>query len=301
MENSTRLLAFFIFIITQAHAQIFIQTKTVYIHNDSIRVKIYNRSDNGLVYFNMHDDENLCVEEAVNLLENTGGRLIELKHFGALEDKARYVSVKKNNKIYTFDPNRIFTNNDSVRAITLIEHRQFYQAVNQLKKLSASQMPTEAECVLFAKNELKILADTLISLLDTSKAKIIVALHNNHSFEPRCDDNCNFRHGSYNLGTYFRHETEENASADEIYINPKRNLSGFFIVLNHPVFMQAQTHRCNVILQAENAPDDGSFSVFAQHNGLNYINIEAKRDSPDEQRILLRTLSDMLMEWRIEP
>ena len=65
--------------------------------------------------------------------------------------------------------------------------------------------------------------------------------------------------------------------------------------------MQLQIQRCNVILQSENSTDDSSFSVFALKQQLNYINIEAQRENKDEQQILLQTLSNMLMELKIEP
>lgn len=287
--------------IASSNSQIQIKTQIITIGNDSIKVIIYNSTDNGLVYFNMHDDENTCVTETLKILENTGGKLIELKHFGNLEDKGRYFSLKKQNKVYTFDPNRIFSDNDSARAANLIEFKSYYQAENILKKLNKSQIPTENECYLYAKQELKQLADTLIALIDTSSSKLIVALHNNHSFATHCDKNCNLKQGSYNLATYLRPETEENSSAEEIYINPKRNLSGFFIVLKYNYFMQLQIQRCNVILQSENSTDDSSFSVFALKQQLNYINIEAQRENKDEQQILLQTLSNMLMELKIEP
>jgi hypothetical protein len=271
------------------------EVHTLYLGSDSLQVLVYRVSDNGLTYFNMHDDENICVVEGLQTLRQTGGKLVELRHFGELADRGRHFSFRHAGKIFTFDPNRIFSQNDSIRALTLINKRGYYQAVNVVKRLKSSSTPSIEQCRMAAVEHLRPLADTLLAILDTANTRLIVALHNNHGFPSRCELNSGSRtprlvNASYNLATYMRAGTLENESCSDIYVNPRHLLTGFFIVLDYDDFMHLVHHRCNAVLQSPNPPDDGSFSVFAAANRLKYINIEAKFDHREEQKRLLEHL-----------
>lgn len=272
----------------------------LHIGEDSMLLVLYTHSRNGLTFFNMHDDENICVSEGLRLLSQTGGRLMELKHFGNLCDTARNMSFSLRGKTYTFDPNRIFSASDSVRALTLLNKRGLYQSVGTLKDLPSSRTPTSAECAAVARGELRQFADTLIHFLDTSQTRFIVALHNNHGYPARCDCGSRSRPArvipeSYSLSTYMRHGTLENASASDIYVNPRRHLTGFVIVLERADFMQLVEQQCNAVLQPITSPDDGSLSVWAAHKGFRYANIEAKFDRLEEQRWLVEQMQALLL------
>jgi hypothetical protein len=267
------------------------ETHTIYIGSDSLQILVYRISDNGLTYFNMHDDENICVAEGLKTIKETGGKLIELRHFGELADRGRHFSFSHEGKIYTFDPNRIFSNSDSIRARTLINKRGYYQSLDVVKRLKSTSTPSIDQCKAAAISHLKPLADTILAIIDTSQTRLIVALHNNHGFEARCEAN-KVRPASYNLATYMRAGTLENSSCSDIYVNPRYELTGFFIVLDYADFLHCVEHRCNAVLQSPNPPDDASFSVFAASNNLKYINIEAKFDRRAEQAQLLKKLQD---------
>ena len=58
----------------------------------------------GLTLVNLHDDEQASVEAAVQVLQDRGGRLVELMHSGK-----RRVEFSWQGKNYHFDPNRIFS------------------------------------------------------------------------------------------------------------------------------------------------------------------------------------------------
>jgi hypothetical protein len=136
--------------------------------------------------------------------------------------------------------------------------------------------------------------------LDTSQTRFIVALHNNHGYPARCDCGSRSRPArvipeSYNLSTYMRHGTLENASASDIYVNPRRHLTGFIIVLERRDFMQLVEQQCNAVLQPISSPDDGSLSVWAAHKGFRYANIEAKFDKMEEQRWLVEQMQSLLL------
>src|SRR5262245_44890239 len=65
---------------------------------------VHEKAGSKLVLVNVHDDENTCVEAALNVLEVQGGRLIELKHTGE-----RLITFELGKAKYVVDPNRIFT------------------------------------------------------------------------------------------------------------------------------------------------------------------------------------------------
>ena len=268
--------------------------KTLYIGNDSILIIRHLQSYNGLVYFSMHDDENTSVEAALAMLPQTNGCLLELRHFGELADNARYISFQYLDKIYTFDPNRIFTDSDSVRAETLLDRRGLYQAPQKLKKIvHKTHIPTEEECYEVARTVLKSFADSILYELDTLNINLLVALHNNHSYPAHCEHD-KVVPESYNLASYLRPNSHDNLSCSDIYINPRHALSDFVVVTDFCHFEEAFAHRCNVVLQHTNPPDDGSLSVWAARRQIGYINVEAKRGNLSEQLFLLELIPRLL-------
>lgn len=268
--------------------------KTLYIGNDSILIIKHIQSYNGLVYFSMHDDENTSVEAALAMLPHTNGCLVELRHFGDLADNARHISFLHQQKIYTFDPNRIFTDSDSVRAETLLDRRGLVQAAHHLKKIAnKARIPTEAECYEVARTVLKSFADSILYELDTFNINLLVALHNNHSYPAHCEHD-KVVPESYNLASYLRPNSHDNLSCSDIYINPRHALSDFVVVTDFCHFEEAFAHRCNAVLQHHNPPDDGSLSVWAARQHIGYINVEAKRGNLTEQLFLLELIPRLL-------
>ncbi len=74
------------------------------IGQDSIEILVYRGKKTGIVYFNMHDDENTSAEVAKNFTAKYGGTFVELRQTGQ-----RLISFRIGNETYKFDPNRIFT------------------------------------------------------------------------------------------------------------------------------------------------------------------------------------------------
>ena len=119
---------------------------------DSIRFLIRNPSEKqGIIYFNMHDNENTAVTAADSIVSQHGGQFIELKHRGK-----RWVEIKTVDKTsFCFDPNRIFTDLGIYKTLRTCLS---YNIENQ--KL--------------VKNFANFITDSLLN-----KPKIIIALHNN--------------------------------------------------------------------------------------------------------------------------
>jgi hypothetical protein len=72
-----------------------------------IKIKWYNYTDkSGIIYINLHDDENTSVEATKEIISKNKGSFIELQ-----AQNKREISFDLGGKTYTFDPNRIFTSN----------------------------------------------------------------------------------------------------------------------------------------------------------------------------------------------
>lgn len=281
------------------HLQAQIELKKIPIETlqGKLELWIHTHSENGLVYLGLHDDENTSVAAGLESLPKTGGRLIELKHIGILSDTARYVSIQKKQKIYTFDPNRIFSLSDSVRAQTLLLHRRQHQTIHGLRFLKSTQIPTEAECMEASKTWLKAVADTILTYIRPEEVRLLVSLHNNHSYGGGCDcKSGQWALGSYNLNHYINGNTLEKASCEAVFINPRQKISDFLVVLNPNHFKISQEKGANVVLQSETPIDDGSLSVFSSIKKIPYVNVEAKRGNLTEQIFLLELIQSFLNE-----
>ena len=287
----------FFWVLNLAKAQPDLKKIPLNVLNNQVELWIHTYSNNGLVYLGLHDDENTAVRAGVQSLPKTGGKLIELKHVGILSDTARYVSVQKKGKIYTFDPNRIFSLSDTIRANTLWANHRFQQTKNGLKPIQSSKIPTYAECLEASRTWLKSTADTLLACIQPDSIRLLVSLHNNHSYPGACDCKTGrWQVGSYNLNTYINGNTLERASCTSVFINPRQNMSDFLIVLNQKHFDISQRKGANVVLQSDTPVDDGSLSVFAGIIKMPYVNVEAKRGNLTEQIFLLELIQSFESE-----
>lgn len=147
-------------------------------------------------------------------------------------------------KSYFFDPNRIF----SLKGIkaTLLNCNKSY--------------PSELE------NRVKSFSDSLLLIMDVENSKnYIIAIHNN--------TNDKFSVLSY----------KKSRDAEQVYVNNDEDIDDFFIVTSATDYEHFKSKKLNVVLQSENAEDDGSLSIYCQKNGLKYINIEAELGHKDKQ------------------
>src|SRR5690606_26443427 len=101
---------------------------------------------NGYTLIALHENESTSIQAARQVLSRTGGILLELRHGGGRE-----VSFTLEEKRYSFDPNRIFTDGGLVRT------------------LKGGAEPAAIAAVKGLRNE-------LLKHLD---GRVVVALHNN--------------------------------------------------------------------------------------------------------------------------
>lgn len=197
---------------------------------------------NNLTMLNLHEDEQTSVQAGRVMLLKYGGRLIQLVHSGQ-----RRVVFSLNEKEYSFDPNRIFSETG-------------------VRKTLSGDAPIPEEA--YAKVDQ--FAAEFVRTFALEKRQPLITLHNNgegglsiHSYQPGA---------------------EYEADTDKLFINPEADPDDFFYVTHRRFFNELKKLRFNVILQNNRIlRDDGSLSVFAGRHKIPYLNAEAQMDHLDEQ------------------
>lgn len=127
-------------------------THSYNLSGEKVRFKIHNPQDKlGVVYYNMHDDENTSVEAMEEVLLEHGGKFVELQFKGK-----RWIGGWMNSKRhFWFDPNRIYTD------LGIYKTLRAYRSYNS-----------------YSRKEVKKLGQFITKEL-LKDAKMIIALHNN--------------------------------------------------------------------------------------------------------------------------
>ena len=170
--------------------------------------------------------------------------LLSSKLYELKQNEERLIKYELNGKSYLLDPNRIFS----------------YIGIKGTLKKYNKDFPNELE------KGLKLFADSLLTTMKIHNTKsYVVALHNN--------TNNDFSVLSY----------KNSKDARAVYVNNSQDIDNFFIVTSNSDFEYFKSIKRNVVLQSENASDDGSLSIYCQKNKLHYINVEAQHGDKDEQ------------------
>lgn len=164
----------------------------------------------------------------------------------------RLITFKLKGTTYSFDPNRMFT--DAGLDSSLAHFAPISEA--------------PLDC---ARN----LRKAVLNLLGDGKTPI-VAVHNN---------------GEDRLSALsYRKGGPLQAQASKVALNPNERPHNFFLVLDQVVFSRLHHAGFNTVLQAPNAPDDGSLSIFCQQNHWPYVNVEAAENDMNQQQRMLEAL-----------
>jgi len=102
------------------------------IGNAIVTVEVFQRGKPVPTMINVHDDENTSVAAGKIIIEQSGGRLIELSHGGQ-----RLVTFSLEGRRHSFDPNRIFSD-AGIRA-TLEKQDAWSEAAHRAVKRFATQ------------------------------------------------------------------------------------------------------------------------------------------------------------------
>lgn len=223
-----------------------------------VPVTIYKYGDvNDVVCFNMHDNEFTSVEAAKEVLSERGGVIIKIEN-----KKQRFINFKLNNKIYSFDANRIFSK----------------EGIEQTLRDRGRYSPAAAR-------EIEGFANKLLSLIpDTTSC--IVALHNNFDAD--------FSIKSYIPGG----SLEKNAIA--VFEDSLQDADDIALTTDSILFKKMAHFGYNSILQDNiNVKRDGSLSVYYGEKGKRYINIETEHGRVQQYVEMLAKLYDILAEEKL--
>jgi hypothetical protein len=201
----------------------------------------------GIWFVHVHEDENTAVLAASEFLDSAGKGCFVTLKHGM----GRNINFNLNNVTYKFDPNRIYT--PEGRKATLKRFGQFsdsaYEAVTHLSNLFTRKY------------------------IDSNR--LIVALHNN-------TDEGGLTIKSYQKGGPYARD------ASKVFVNKKEDVDDFLYTTSERAFDFFRKRGFNVMLQNNDAvTDDGSLSVYAGMNKMDYINIEAEHGKKDQQKRMI--------------
>lgn len=247
--------------------------------DDDITVRINTNSDFGdknYIFFAPHDDENAAVEAALRIIEKHGGELVEFRNSGLKDAESRYITFHYKGFLVKIDPNRMFSRDEEVMNYQIdlhLKREYFFQSIFTSRKKVRE----------YTRERISILTNSLLRLLEGYT--YIIAVHNNWSSTPT----------SFNLTSYFDPCSVEGMSASKYHYARNYRPSEFYIVTDEDIYERVKKAGMSVVLQVPCPDDDGSFSVHAAYEGINYLNCEVKRDFPDLQyemleKVLLQVL-----------
>ena len=197
---------------------------------------------NSVTIIQLHEDETTCAEAAQAVLEKQGGRFIRLVHSGK-----RRVTFSLNGTSYSFDPNRIFSQDGLNKTVR-----------------SKGAVPEEA------RHAVREFSAQLVGHFALGNQPSLIAIHNNGD-------------GQYSINSYKPNATYE-LDADQLSINPEADPDDFYYVTDPFFFSTLKAATFNVILQDNRIlRDDGSLSVFAGRRNIPYINVETETEHLAEQ------------------
>jgi hypothetical protein len=228
-----------------------------YVLGDTKKSVVVSRygDEKEIVMINLHDDEQTSVKAAQKVLEHTGGILIRIEN-----DSSRNISFSIENKKYSFDPNRIFTDEG---------------AANSLKRFNNDQ-PAPANIIRIVRT----FADSLLAKIPPA-TETLIALHNNSE----SDSASTLSIYSYAPGG------SEAQEAIQVYIHYEQDRDDFFYATTYPLFSKVMSQGFNVLLQKQKGmTNDGSLSVFMAFQNKAYINVEAQHHHLDEQTKMIKAL-----------
>jgi hypothetical protein len=112
-------------------------------------------------------------------------------------------------------------------------------------------------------------------------AKLVVAVHNNTE-------------GAYSILSY-RPGGSEAAATGELNVVENQDPDDFFLVTDRRHYDALRQKGYNVVLQSNDAPDDGSLSVYAARHGITYVNVEAQQGANARQAAMMKDLWAILL------
>ncbi len=122
----------------------------------------------------------------------------------------------------------------------------------------------------------------ILNFYSAEKPEYIFTLHNNGD-------------GGFGIASYLEgYELE--STADSVHINFQMDPDDLILVTEKTLYNALKKADVNVVLQAADAPDDGSLSIYAMQNKIPYINVEVQHGHQYEHLRLIEIAIKALKE-----
>lgn len=265
-------------------------TQTVMLGETPVKINIYEtKGQNKITFFAPHHNEQAGTKIAKELIQNRGGRLVEIESLDERGRPTRRLKFMLNGAAYSIDPNRIFTENGRVCG-----------------SLSGD---VDAAVKTFAEAILKILMPPDGKVLGDGE-RFLVALHNNTDADARdntarLSDLTAFSFTRAASDLQISHSTYQ-GQAEGVYLsNTEYDEDNFVFVTNSKLFTAFMERGFHVVIQAVPAKlawkdcsvDDGSLSVYSGKNGIPYVNLEADAaNGLYRQRTMIEAVYQLLQQ-----
>ena len=219
----------------------------------SCKVIQYGQSFN-ICCINLHSDEITAVLAARSVLEQSGGILIKIEN-----NSKRNISFPFNGVVYSFDPNRIFSQKGIKTTL---------KANGKINPLAIIEVEK------FATHLLQLIPDSIAC---------IIALHNNSN-------------GDFSIKTY-QPGGKRQTDAKLVYADSWQDIDDIALTTDEILFNKMSALGYNSILQDNiNVNKDGSLSVFYGEQNRRYINIETQHGKTAQYKEMLGKLLYFLDE-----
>jgi hypothetical protein len=171
---------------------------------------------------------------------------------------ARLIAFHAGGQEHTFDPNRVFS--DAGIKATLEKHGVYSPAAHAAIKSFAAEY---------------------IEYFALDRQPVIITLHNTTD-------------GVFSINSFLQHGKDA-AAVTETFASSRRSPFDFFFVTDGRFYDFLKTRDFNVTLQDnQNAPDDGSLSIYFARRGVPYVNIEAEMNHLANQIEMLEAARKMV-------
>lgn len=182
--------------------------------------------------------------------------------FEITQNEKRFLVYEIDGKTFRFDPNRIFSESGIQKTVDHLNNNYPQKLIGNIQAFSDS---------------------LLRIILPADSTGYLVSAHNNSN-------------NSFSVLSY-----KNSINAEEVYTNIEADIDDFFIVTRAHDFEYLKSLNYNVVLQSNEAEDDGSLSVYAQKNNIPYISIEVQHGKKNKQSEMMRVAYELSKKrYRIE-
>ncbi len=95
----------------------------------------------------------------------------------------------------------------------------------------------------------------------------------------------------------YKKGSSEGKNGAKVYRNNTTDPDDFILTTEEKIYKAVKAKKINVVLQAKNAEDDGSLSIYARNKKISYINVEAQHGHLMQQYQMLQALKEIIASY----